>query len=116
MQDGKASHQGICDSHLLQDPASTACKRVRFCLQVRTALQQLPGGPDEAPRIQVLQTEILQSVESVEELEGKLVPRPVPSQFPALQTDIQRFRDMHAEAGRILDLLGRLQVSGIVTE
>lgn len=74
------------------------------------ALQQLAGGPDESARIQTLRATIAESAAATEELEQKLVPRPAPSRFAALQTDIQRFMELHADADRILDLLGRLKV------
>ncbi len=78
--------------------------------QVRRALQRLPLGPDESHSIAVLEERAAAMRARAEELRAQTVPRPQPSQYPALQQELARFMHNLGSVQRIAALLQALQV------
>lgn len=71
----------------------------------------LPGGPDESPKIKQLVDSLARTEEAAEKLAAKVVPRPSPPQFPALQAEIQRFAEGLCSFSRTTALMHGLQVN-----
>ena len=82
----------------------------RGVLQVRRALQRLPLGPDESRSIAALEERAAALRAKAEELRAQTVPRPQPSQYPALQQELARFMLNLGSVQRIAALLQALQV------
>ena len=78
--------------------------------QVRRALQRLPLGPDESHSIAALEQRAAALRARAEELRAQTVPRPQPSQYPALQQELARFMHNLGSVQRIAALLQALQV------
>lgn len=77
---------------------------------MRRALQRLPLGPDESHSIAALEEQAAGLRARAEELRAQTVPRPQPSQYPALQQELARFMHNLGSVQRIAALLHALQV------
>ncbi|MEW5303413.1 MAG: hypothetical protein WDW36_006109 [Sanguina aurantia] len=74
-------------------------------LQVRTQLQRLPGGPDEAPQLAALARARSARRAQRDRASAKCVPRPSPPQYQTLQRDVASFCSSLGSASRIVNLL-----------
>ena len=77
---------------------------------MREQLQRLPGGEDESQRIVKLREVAANIASEAEELQRQIVPRPVPSQYQALQAELGRFAEGLGSVERLTGLVGRLMV------
>lgn len=80
-------------------------------LQVRTALLRLPGGVSESNAVEQLQQRIFEIQSRVADLEGLCVQRPAGRQYMTLVRNVAAFAGGAASPGRVLELLGTLQVN-----
>lgn len=95
----------------LQLPLTSVALSIFGGWQVRRALQRLPLGPDESHSIVALEERAAALRARAEELRAQTVPRPQPSQYPALQQELARFMHNLGSVQRIAALLQALQVS-----
>lgn len=80
-------------------------------LQVRTALLHLPGGVSESNAVVQLQQRITEIEGQVADLEGLCVQRPAGRQYMTIVRNVAAFAGGAASPGRVLELLGTLQVN-----
>lgn len=70
----------------------------------------MPLGPDESHSIAALEERAAALRARAEDLRAQTVPRPQPSQYPALQQELALFMDSLGSVPRIAALLQALQV------
>ncbi|KAG2499138.1 hypothetical protein HYH03_002721 [Edaphochlamys debaryana] len=79
---------------------------------VRKALHALPGGPSEAPHLERLAAARDGALAAAEAAATRCVPRPQPSQYPALQAEVADFAAGLAAPRRVLALAAALGGGG----
>lgn len=75
----------------------------------------MPGGPDEGPRLHELLTQMAEADRLAEELLAEIVPRPSPSQYPALRQEVARFTGSLASVSRVRALMDSLEVGRLLS-
>ncbi|KAK9833665.1 hypothetical protein WJX74_002204 [Apatococcus lobatus] len=103
-----------------QDPARRPALKAEFLsgtvsdvlepeLEARQLYQRLPLGPDGSVAIQQLHTKMQQLQGKLAKLNGQAVPRPEPSQYAAIEAEMDRFANSLGAISRVTSLLDRLQ-------
>ena len=78
-------------------------------MQVREEYQRLPLGPDGSAAIDQLHAKMLQLQGKLARLDGQAVPRPEPSQYAAIEAEVDRFASSLGAIPRVTSLLDRLE-------
>lgn len=71
-------------------------------------MQQLPGGPDESPKIQALSARIAEAERQAAVLELQMTLRPVPSMYHELQQQISKFLSRSCDPADIRQMVEKL--------
>ena len=98
------ANAGSWDCHHAQSGTIISCT-----MQVREAYQRLPLGPDGSAAIDQLHAKMLQLQGKFARLDGQAVPRPEPSQYAAIEAEVDRFASSLGAMSRVTNLLDRLQ-------